>query len=481
VNFERPGSAGDLLGRYLGREVSPVEVVTEALQRIEALDGGIGAFRAIFADRALGEAADRAKALRDGEPAGPLHGVPVAVKELIDVEGAPGTYGSRALVGRVHTRDAAAVTRLCAAGAIVIGTTRSHEFGWGITTQHELDGGTRNPWDSARVPGGSSGGSAAAVAAGMVPLALGSDTGGSIRIPASYCGVAGLKPTYGSISSEGVVPLAPSLDHVGPIAARIEDLWRAWHVLADRHPDRRGRGPGWMLPLEKIRGLRVGIAPELNDPPLNPSVQARFHAALAVLSQSGCPVMVVALGSAAHLRSTFATIQMVEAFHSHSRVIGTYPSRAADYGTDVRGRLEAAAKVGLVEYLDARDAARAARLRFEHALATVDVLLTPVAAGGPSTVDRPEVVEHLGRTVEFRDLVMNYTTPQNLTGLPACSVAVGLDDEGLPVGVQLTAAAGREATVLLVAAVLQNALPLPPVPISACAAAKTDLASPPIR
>ena len=347
--------------------------------------------------------------------------------------------------------------------------TRSHEFGWGITTQHESDGGTRNPWNLERVPGGSSGGSAAAVASGMVLVALGSDTGGSIRIPASFCGVAGLKPTFGAVSGRGVVPLAPSLDHVGAIAARVEDLWRMWEVLRtsprSAGPDHDGfLGPA-AAPERWVGGLRVGLAPGLTDPPLSPSVARVLDAARNALAALGCTFVEVDLGSVKRIRAAFATIQMAEAYHVHTQVLATFPSARDRYGPDVRSRLDHAAGIKLSAYLNARLEAAEIRQIFADVLTDIDVLLTPVAAGGPSTVAHPDRVTHLGRQIEFRDLVMNFTTPQDLVGMPACSVAVGLDSDGLPVGVQLTAATGREDLALRAGAALQHALPLPKLQI----------------
>ena len=217
-------SVTELTDAYKHGKVSPLEVIEMSLRRIERLDPAIGGFREVFHERAINEARERSDELARGEWAGPLHGIPVAIKELFDVEGAVGCYGSTILLDRIAPSDTAAVARWREAGAIVIGVTRSHEFGWGITTQHAELGSTLNPWNTDRVPGGSSGGSAAALAVGMVPLALGSDTGGSIRIPACFCGIAGIKPTYGRVAKRGAVSLAPSLDHPGPLARTVPDL-----------------------------------------------------------------------------------------------------------------------------------------------------------------------------------------------------------------------------------------------------------------
>ncbi len=446
---------------YQRQEVSPLEVVDELLARIERLDPELGAFRQVLTDSARREAFRLTEELAGGNSRGPLHGIPVAVKELIDVEGALGCYGSEVFATRISERDAEAVRRLRAAGAIIIGVTRSHEFGWGITTQHSHLGSTRNPWDTDRVPGGSSGGSAAALAGGMVPLALGTDTGGSVRIPAAFCGVAGLKPTFGTISKRGVVPLAPSLDHVGPMARAIGDLAMVLEALAGYDPEdptseHRPIPDLSLAPGERLDGIRVGTAPSLHLTPLAPDYAEIFSQALTRAAAAGAQIVEVDVPHPESIRPAFATLQMAEAFHSHSVTLGTFPSRAADYGADVRGRLEVAAKVEISDYLEARTEAQRIRHRFEKTFESVDVILTPVSAGPPSTAAEPDQVMHLGRSMPFRDLVMDYTVPQDITGLPACVVPVGFDMLGLPVGVQATAPARREDLALRVASVLEQ-------------------------
>jgi aspartyl-tRNA(Asn)/glutamyl-tRNA(Gln) amidotransferase subunit A len=246
-----------------------------------------------------------------------------------------------------------------------MGLTRSHEFGWGITTQHPFLGGTRNPWDLSRVPGGSSGGSAAALAAGMVPLALGTDTGGSIRIPAGYCGVAGLKPSYGRVSAAGIFPLAPSLDHAGPMARSAADLGAALPALAENGPDavappeRAVIDPGEAA--GQLAGLTAGVVPDLHLPPLAPDHQRVFERAVAALYGAGAAVHEFRFADARELRPCFTTIQMAEAYHVHARVFGLFPRHAARYAPDVRARLQAAADVTLDQYLAARDTTRRAR------------------------------------------------------------------------------------------------------------------------
>lgn len=431
------------------------------LGRIETIDPRVGAFRQVIAEEALTVARAQTEELANGQRRGPLHGVPVAVKELFDVAGTTGCYGSEIFMDRISEQDAVAVRRLRDAGAIVIGTTRSHEFGWGITNQNDRLGNTYNPWDTSRVPGGSSGGSAAAVALGMVPLALGSDTGGSIRIPACFCGVAGLKPTYGRVSKRGAIALAPSLDHPGPLARSVPDLALGLAAIAGHDPDDpttfAAPPPNGAVPAA-LKGVRVGVSPDLHVTPLRPDHQLRFDAALGTISGAGGVVVESSMPGADAIRPTFASIQMAEAHHVHSVTLGTFPERADEYGADVRRRLEMASEVDVGDYISARQDALVVKRRFADIFEEVDVLLTPVTAGGPSTVERPDVSPHQDDPMPFRDLVMDYTVPQDLAGLPACAVVNGFDDDGMPVGIQFTAPERQEERVLAVAAGFAEAL-----------------------
>lgn len=454
---------GQLERAYAGRECSPAEVVDALLGRIARLDGHLGAFRQVLPDAARAEAARLTAELAAGRSRGPLHGIPFAVKELIDVGGAVGCCGSKVLAGRISPHDAEVVHRLRAAGGIAVGVTRSHEFGWGITTQHADLGSTKNPWDPSLVPGGSSGGSAVAVAAGMVPLALGTDAGGSIRIPASCCGVVGLKPTFGRLSTQGIIPLAPSLDQVGLLAREVADVAVTLRALTGYDPGDPALPPGPFPPLppswdEGLAGIRVGFLPGLHLTPLAPDYERVFLAALAAAESGGAAVRETAVEHPERIRPAFAAIQMAEAYHTHTRTLGTYPGRADDYGADVRERLALAEAVDLGEYLSARAESVLVRRRFQAVFAVVDVFLTLVMAGPPSPVADPDRVMHRGAVMPFRDLVMPYTVPQNLAGLPACAVPAGCDGSGVPIGVQVTAPWGREDLVLRVAAALHRSL-----------------------
>ena len=460
-------SATQLTGAYRSGKASPLEVVESSLRRIELLDPSIGAFREVLHERSVEEARRRSDELARGEWAGPLHGVPVAIKELFDVEGTVGCYGSTILLDRIAPSDAAAVARWREAGAIVVGTTRSHEFGWGITTQHATLGSTLNPWNTDRVPGGSSGGSAAAVAVGMVPMALGSDTGGSIRIPACFCGVAGIKPTYGRVAKRGAVSLAPSLDHPGPIARTVPDLAAGLSAMSGYDPSDPSTLPvpppsATLTP--SLAGVRVGVVAGLHPRPLREDHRVRFDAAIEAMSEAGALLVELGFPGAEEVRPTFATIQMAEAHHVHSSVMGIFPRRASEYGADVRGRLEMSADIGLADYLSALEARRALGHRFARLFDEVDVIATPITAGGPSTTSAPDDSSDGAGEAPFRDVVMDYTVAQDLFGLPVCAVPNGLDGEGLPLGIQLTGPSMSENAVMGAAAGAAAVLPSPDFP-----------------
>jgi aspartyl-tRNA(Asn)/glutamyl-tRNA(Gln) amidotransferase subunit A len=438
-----------LLTEYVAREVSPVEVLRAVTYQIAVTQPIVNAFTALCLDQAQAAAAAAERAYRSGDKPRPLEGVPVAVKDFFDTAGVRTAVGSSIFRDRVPAADAEAVWRVRAAGGIVIGKTATHEFGWGITTDSVHFGPTRNPWAPELVAGGSSGGSAVALATGQAALAIGSDTGGSIRIPAAFCGVVGMKPTWGRVSCEGAFPLAPSLDHPGAMARTPGDAGLLLDVLAGTPPRAR-------QPAAALDGIRVGLCPDLHLVALPDAHQRAFASAERTVQSLGAEMREVRLPDAGTIVPTFATIQQAEALHVHRRA-GLWPARAAEYGEDVRGRLQGAEAVGLADYLDALEERRRIALRFAAAFAEVDVILTPVAAAGPVPIGEATARAVDGAQVPLRDLVMPYTVPQDLVGLPACAVRAGFDDAGLPVAVQFTGAVGADDLVLDVAAALHAA------------------------
>lgn len=433
-------------------DTSPAEVVEACIGRIEALDASVGAITTKIYERARREARACARAGEQDRP--PLYGVPVVVKEIFDVAGAETTYGSAALRGRVPEVDADAVGRLRRAGAIIVGLSRSHEFAWGITTQSERMGSTRNPWDPGRVPGGSSGGSAAAVALGYVPIATGSDTGGSVRIPACFCGVSGFKPSWGRIPMRGACPLAPSLDHGGVVARLPVDLVEATAVVTGRTPPPAG---------DDVRSLRLGFCRDAGRIPPTSDHRGVFDASVDAARSLGWSPTEVAIGSAEHLYDVFSRIQLFEAYRVHTEDLRLLPEREDDYSEAVSARLALAREVTAAQYRQACAERHEIRERFAAVFEEVDVLLSPITAGGPSMVARPDYVGH-GTSRRFRDRVMPFTVPQNLAGIPACAIPAGFDGDGLPVGVQLSAPAGEDDRCLAAAGALSEALGAPPWP-----------------
>jgi aspartyl-tRNA(Asn)/glutamyl-tRNA(Gln) amidotransferase subunit A len=440
-------SASELLAGFEARAFSPVEALDAIARRIESVEPALHAFATLTLDRARAEAEAATQRWQEGT-ARPLEGVPFAAKDLFDTGGVRTAYGSPIFAGHVPAADAAAVRLLREAGAILVGKTTTHEFAWGVTGCNRHFGTGRNPWSLAHVAGGSSAGSAAALAADEVPLALGSDTGGSIRIPAAFCGVSGLKPTHGLVDTTGVFPLAPSLDHAGPLARTPHDLRIALAVLARSTAQAARRD---------VRGLRVGVCatPAAVEP--TASVRRAVADAADVLAALGCRIVEVVVESDDSGRRAFAVLQAAEAIRVH-RGAGLWPERRGEYGDDVAGRLEDAESITLDDQVAATIERERLRARFERLFDTVDLLLLPVSSCPPVEWGR-EDLDHLGERRLVRDLVLPLTSPLNLAGVPGCAVRGGFDDGGLPVGLQVVGPRGSEATVLAAASVFFDATP----------------------
>jgi aspartyl-tRNA(Asn)/glutamyl-tRNA(Gln) amidotransferase subunit A len=455
-------SARELLSRYASREASPVEAVEEVAARAAAVDGRLGAFTTLCLERARSEARVHEQAYARGEPQGALAGVPLGVKDLFDSEGVRTTYGSPMCADHVPVADAEALRRARAAGAVLVGKTQTHEWAWGITSVNESIGTSHNPWALDRISGGSSGGSAVALASHQVTLALGSDTGGSIRVPSALCGTVGFKPTYGRVSTTGIWPLARTLDHPGTMARTPADAALLLGAIAGWDPSDSATvdvplGDLAAALANGLEGRLVGVCPDMHLMPLTPAAQRAFDATVAAVSACGGRIQEVRIPEVSDVYAIFAVTQRAEALHTHVEA-GLYPARAAEYGPDVLGRLEMAVGEGIRDYL--RAAAERARMRaaFARAFTEVDLILTPVNPGTAVPIGS-EMVDHLGTSVPFRDLVMSYTTPQDLIGLPACALRAGFDDLGIPIGVQFTGAPWEDAMVLGAAHAVYEATP----------------------
>ena len=436
------GGLGEQARMVREGEASSVELVERALEGIDRLDGRVGAFVLVLAEQALAEAEERDAARRRGTVTGALHGVPVAVKDLIDVAGAVTGAGSPKLAGNLAAADAAVVARLRAAGAVVVGKTRTHEFAYGVVTP-----GTVNPWDPRRIAGGSSGGSAAAVAAGLVPGALGSDTAGSIRIPSACCGVVGLKPTWGRVPATGVWPLSWSCDHVGPIAAGVTDVALLDQVLAGGTARTGPPGPRPAAP-------RIGrlVAGDLD--PVDPAVTAVVDELCRRLEAAGATLDEVTLPLAA-ARGAVATIVLAEAAEAHARLLAETGEDGYSRAMLSMIRIGRSALAG--EYL----AGLRYRGRFvalvEGLLAGRDALLLPtIPCVAPASDARTVTIA--GAEVGVQAALTRLPGPFNCSGSPVLSLPAGLVG-GLPVGVSLVGRIGGDRDLLDVAAWVEAAAP----------------------
>ena len=455
-------SARELLSRYASGDASPVEAIDEVAARNAEIDGRLGAFTTLCLERARAEASRCEEAYRRGEAQGSLAGLSLGVKDLFDSEGVRTTYGSPMFADHVPAADAEALRRARAAGAILVGKTQTHEFAWGISSVNERMGTSHNPWALDRVSGGSSGGSAVALATHQVSLALGSDTGGSIRVPSALCGTVGFKPTYGRVSTAGIWPLARTLDHPGPMTRTPADAALLLEVIAGWDPADPATEDVPLGDLDAalangLEGRVVGICPDLHGVPLTPAVQRAFDAAVAAASACGARIEQVRIPEVSDVYAVFGVTQRAEALYTHMEA-GLYPARAAEYGADVLGRLETAAAEGIRDYLRAASERARIRAAFARAFSEVDLIVTPVNPGPPVPIGS-DVAEHLGASVPFRDLVMSYTTPLDLVGLPACAFRAGFDDLGIPVGVQFSGAPWDDAKVLGAAHAVYEATP----------------------
>jgi aspartyl-tRNA(Asn)/glutamyl-tRNA(Gln) amidotransferase subunit A len=434
-----------LIGAYRDRSVSPVEIVGRCLEIAEST-ASLNAFASIDGDLALRRAREcEAKYATDGS-CGSLLGVPLGVKDLFGTDDFPTRCGSAVTGDGLQWSDARVVARLREAGAIVIGKTRTHEFGWGITSYSDRFGATRNPWNPGRSPGGSSGGSAVALAVGAVMIAVGSDTGGSIRIPAGYCGVCGLKPTWGRLSADGVFPLAPSLDHPGAMARWPADLRTMLSVMDE---GQGSPGQGAQLPR-----MRVGIAEELMPMPLRDGRLELWEQTLAWLKRAGHSSVSVTVGQRIDPVDVFGVIQRAEARLTHEQR-DLYPERRDLYGRDVLARLEAAAAVDLRQYVEMTQQRHALARDLDRSFDAVEIIVSPVASCSPIEITDREVMN--GLEAEFRAAVMPFTVTQDLTGHPSCVIGTGFDAHGVPSGVQFTGPRGADHAVIAFAEEFEKA------------------------
>ncbi len=454
------------------RRLSPVDLTRFALERISRLQPSLNAFITVTADIALTQAKRAERQIARGEYRGPLHGIPVSLKDLFYTKGIRTTAGSRVLRHFVPGTNAPVVDRLLEAGAILMGKTGLHEFAFGATSVNPHYGPVHNPWNPDRISGGSSGGSAASVVAALSLASLGTDTGGSIRIPAAACGCVGLKPSYGLLPTEGVIPLAGSLDHVGPLCRCVEDAAIMLELLAGEPSGRRISESRPVRQLKAgVKGIRIGVPKQYFFERLQIDVCRAVMEAVSCLERLGAHILPANLRGMNETAELAAQITVGEALAYHWNWL---QKRPGDYGADVRGRLEESRDQPTVVYLHAQARREDYRRRLVEALAAVDVMVTPTLPITAPPIGQDDVA--IGRSHEnVRLALLRLTRPGNLSGLPAVSVPCGFSADGLPVGLQLTGRPAGEATLLRVAHAFEEATPwhgrFPPDPNAAPATA----------
>jgi aspartyl-tRNA(Asn)/glutamyl-tRNA(Gln) amidotransferase subunit A len=438
--------AAQLLRR---RKISTVELLNAILERIDRLNPELNAFITVAAERALADAQRAQREISRGGNRGPLHGIPLLIKDNIETQGIRTTAGSKILANFIPERDADVVSALREAGAVIVGKTNLHEFAYGITNENPHYGAARNPWDTTRVSGGSSGGSAVALASGLGFGSVGTDTGGSIRIPAALCGIVGLKPTFGRVSTRGVVPLSVSLDHVGPLARSVDDVSVLLAAISSKEHPYRAAGASKRAGKSRRMRIKLGWPRNFFFDRVDDEVLQAIEIAVKLLEKRGAQVKQISLSHIADSAEAGTHIALAEALNFHQNS-GFYPARAAEYGTDVRARLEQGANIRAADYLHALESRARIAAEFDAALAEVDAIVAPSA---------PIAAPHIGETVvrirgeeeTVRSALVRVSRPANFTGHPAISIPCGFTSEGMPIGLQLIATHWNESKLLEIA------------------------------
>jgi aspartyl-tRNA(Asn)/glutamyl-tRNA(Gln) amidotransferase subunit A len=438
------------------RRVSAVELATQAIARIERHNAALGAFITITADQALEEARQADRDFAAGIDRGPLQGIPIALKDLFATRGIRTTAGSRVYESFVPDYDATVVERLRAAGAVMLGKLNMHEMAYGITSANPHFGPVRNPWNPEHSPGGSSGGSAAAVATGMVYMAMGTDTGGSIRIPAAFCGTVGIKPTYGRVSRFGVLPLGWTLDHMGPLTRTVRDAALVLNAIAgrdSRDPTASRRPVPDFVPEPhcEIRGLRVGVPENFYFDRLDPDVERAVRGAIARAESLGATIRSVRVPDVAALNAIARVVLLAEA----AAVALPALERRDQFGPDVLALLDQGRLVAATDYINAQRLRRAMRREYDRLWQDIDCFVTPTT---PNTAPRigETTVELGGCEEDVRLATTRLVRGINALGYPALSIPCGVSASGLPIGMQIIGPAFEECSILRVGAALED-------------------------
>ena len=440
------------------KQLSPVELVAAHLDRISQTDERLNSFITLLADEASAAAKEAETEIQNGNYRGPLHGIPIGLKDLYYTKGIRTTVGSKIMRDFIPDYDAAVTERFRDAGAILTGKLQMHEFALGATSENPHDGPARNPWNTTRITGGSSGGSGSAVAAGQCMAALGSDTGGSIRIPASACGIVGHKPTFGRVSRIGVFPLSNSLDTVGPMTRAVRDAAIVMNAIAgyDERDQYSANRPGEDFTRslgQSISGLRIGMPQEYFYDMIDDEVTAAVHQAARQLEALGAHVEECSIPALNDSISISGTILLTEAAEIH---LDNLREHADDFGADVRGRLEEGAMTPAVAYIAAQRARSQFNRAIGQAMQNYDILLAPTTAlGAPPLEDR---AVNVGDTQEAKLAIMpRLTRPHNICGIPTVSIPCGFTADDMPIGMQLAARPFEDALALQAAHAYEQA------------------------
>jgi len=440
------------------KEISCAGLTRSALDRIAKLNPKYNAFLTVMAEAATARAMLADNELAKGVDRGPLHGIPVAVKDVFCTKGVRTTCGSKLFEDHVPEHDAAVVEKLEAAGAVIIGKTGLHELAYGVTSNNPHFGAVRNPWDTDRIPGGSSGGSGAAVAAGMAFMAMGSDTGGSIRIPAAYCGTVGLKPTFGRVSRYGVMPLDFSLDHMGPLTRSVRDAAVTLAALAgyDRRDDTSSRRPvDPYLPGEEppIRDVRIGVPENYYFEKASPDAARAAWEMIEVARRLGASIVPVRVPDIEQINVIGRVILQAEA----SALMERHMGRRELFGADVLALLDQGRLLAATDYVNAQRLRRVKQREFEAIWEDADCLLTPTTPVGAPRIGQT-TVEVNGETIDTRLASTQLVRAINVLGLPALSMPCGFDGAGMPLGLQIVGKPFGEPLILRVAAALEDSV-----------------------
>jgi aspartyl-tRNA(Asn)/glutamyl-tRNA(Gln) amidotransferase subunit A len=441
--------------RIRNGDLSPSELVEACLERIKKFDPSLNAFINILEDRARQDAKIAEKQIKQGLYIGPLHGIPFSIKDVIYAEGIKCTAGSKIMSDYISKINATSVAKMKNAGAILIGTNNTHEFACGITNVNPHYGSSKNPWNTSKLSGGSSGGSAVSVAAGMVPVSLATDTSGSIRVPSSLCGVVGLKPTYGRVSKYGIVDLAPSLDHVGCVTRSALDAAAVLQIIAGQDPldptteDKKVPDYVKIIENEKTtsKKMSVGIPKEYFFDYLQPEVERVFLDFVDTIKSMDISVSDVRISGADKIYESWRPLRLGESAEIHLKWLQT---RSEDYGEDVRKMLIQGTEVSAVDYIRAHKFRKELRNEFVKVLKNFDVLIMPTTPLTAPGFDE-QTVAIGGKTLQIYQALSRHTIAFNSTGLPAVSIPAGFSKDNMPVGAQIIGPPFEEEKILSLA------------------------------